>query len=118
MLFRSGIVNLEADEKEGTSEVDPSSNDANDKGCPGLDGGAGGSDSNETGETTVHGGGQIVGNNTSLALVDEGMSEHGTEGTGGSSNGRVDGSKGSGITKGSGRDEEGSSGVESVCLGE
>ena len=112
------IINLEADEKEGTGEVDPSSNDANDKGGPGLDGGAGGGDGNETSQTTVHGGCQVVGNNTGLALVNDGMSEHGTESTGGSSNGRVDSRKRSGITKGSGRDEEGSSGVESVCLEE
>ena len=113
-----GIVNLEADKKEGTGEVDPSSNDANDKGDPGLNGGAGGGDGNETSETTVHGGCQVVGNNTGLALVNDGMSEHGTESTGGSSNTSIDGSKGSGITKSSGRDEEGSSGVETVCWGE
>lgn len=114
----NGIVNLEADEKEGTCEVYPASNDANDEGSPGLDGSAGSGDGNETSETTVHGGSQIVGNNTGLALVNDGMGEHGTEGTGGSSNGSIDGSKRSGIAKGGGRDEEGSSGVESVCLKE
>ena len=113
----NGIVNLEADEKEGTSEVYPASNDANDEGSPGFDGSTRSGDGNETSETTVHGGSQIVGNNTGLALVNNGMGEHGAEGTGGSSNARIDGRKRSGVTKSSGRDEEGSSGVESVFLG-
>ena len=96
------IVDLEADKKEGTGEVDPSSNDANDKGSPGLDGGAGSGNGNETSQTTVHGGCQVVGDDTGLALVNDGMGEHGAEGTGGSSDGSIDGSKGSGITKRSG----------------
>ena len=112
------IVDLEADEKEGTGEVDPSGDDTNAKGSPRLDGSTGSGDSDKTSEASVHCRGQVVCDHASLALVDDGVGEQGAQGTGGSSNGSINSGKRGGITKIGGRNEEGSAGVETICAKE
>ena len=100
------IVNLELEEKARSAAVDPSGDDANEEGTVGGDDGGTGGNTNKATEAAVHGVGEIVFGFASLHLTDDGIGEHGSDGTSRGGQGGSDGTKCSNITVTGGGDGE------------
>ena len=109
-----GVVNAQANEQLGESEVDPSRNNTNEDSCPGLNRRTPGRNGHKSRQTSVHGISKIVSMDTGQPPVEVSGGEHGRNGTSTGSQGSVDGDQGSDFTMSSAGNVKDTTRVETV----
>mmetsp|Transcript_14850 Transcript_14850/g.28314 ORF Transcript_14850/g.28314 Transcript_14850/m.28314 type:complete len:260 (-) Transcript_14850:762-1541(-) len=86
-----GVVDAQANEQLGESEVDPTRNNTNEDSGPRLDSCTSGCNGDKSSETTVHCISEIISVNTGQPPVEVSGGKHGRDGTSTGRQGRVDG---------------------------